>query len=99
MKLTGMGEGSYPSSNIASAPDRTKSSIWYDNTLAIPAPAVAALTAASIEFTTSRDGIGMVSGVPFERKSQLLPSTSSSYATQSCTDRSVGVIGTPRVFK
>ncbi len=68
MKLTGIGEGSYPSSNITSAPDRTKSSIWYDSTRAIPAPAVAALTAASTEFTTSREGIGMVCGVPFERQ-------------------------------
>jgi len=47
MKLTGMGDGSYSSGNSVSAPDLTKSLIWYDSTLAIPAPAVAALTAAS----------------------------------------------------
>ena len=51
-----IGGGSYASSNVTSAPDLTKSSIWYDSTRAIPAPAVAALTAASTEFTTSRRG-------------------------------------------
>ena len=53
--LTGIGEGSYASSRVTSEREFNKSSMRYDNTREIPAPATAAATVASPKFTVTHD--------------------------------------------
>src|SRR5215813_3956997 len=94
--LTGTGDGSYASSRDTSEPDFSKSSMRYDNTREIPAPATAAAAATSPKFTARRDGTSIVCVAPFRRNSQ---GVAGSKVTQSCDARSAGSFGTPRAFK
>jgi hypothetical protein len=68
--LTGVGDGSYASSRVTSERDFSKSSMRYDNTREIPAPATAAAAATSPKFTARRDGTSIVCVAPFRRNSQ-----------------------------
>src|SRR6516164_5534834 len=94
--LTGIGDGSYASSRVTSERDFSRSSMRYDNTREIPAPATAAAAAASPKFTVRRDGTSIACVAPFRRKSQVF---ARSNVTQSCDARSAGFFGTPRAFK
>src|ERR1700681_2340926 len=97
--LTGNGVGSHASSRVTSERDFSKSSMRYDSTRAIPAPATAAATAASPKLTARREGTWIVCVVLSVTNPQLDEPEELSCTIQSCFAKSAGVFGAPRLSR